>query len=599
MCLTECILAGLVETQKRIGELRGKWDSRHAFLREQQHEASVIVKSLVSPRILRSSRHLAPMGQNVEPLGTSESSSRPGRLCVVTSFAGSGNALRQTTIYPDALFHIDNAELSLSHSWDALRRDPHFPLLSANKVQPSNPSLSAGPKLRLAKIECEITSCGVVQRCSPRSRKDAPVAVPSSNWSERGTSVSMPQVKPIANASNETERLTPKGAQPSSRGGVTVWSHATHSDWSLRSGVSTGDASQAAGSSRGTIKKNSNRNSPRVSGSSSICNSRVSSGHDARGGAMGPMTALKQLRKEVSNIDFSLQGIRHTTWGARPDHPSEWSSENEHVLKRLHQMPAASVKPKGSWVLRMSHLRDTAARPDVITASTSRQLGVTKEFVTGWSSERHYVRDKICGAEGAVTMGSPKSKLHMAEWVKVCDTYPVSPRRLASLTGIGSDSRATMIELGPMLGGQRRQVDLSVDNASKSSDQEHTSSLPLASANNQSLSRFPEGITTPRGMARAVVQPQIQGVEVACSENLAHNLGESFDDSAKSPMPSGLEVVGGALSEAVVFVDEKTSQSTDLQIPSRAITGNTAVTTATAATPATASSNTTSALALD
>ena len=105
--------AGLEEAQRRIGRLRGKWDTRHTYLYEQQQEASQvlctcsaplapragvglpaalsltavrsqIIKSLVSPRVLRTHRG-TPMNQHALP---PTSDNLQGRLCVLTSFSG-------------------------------------------------------------------------------------------------------------------------------------------------------------------------------------------------------------------------------------------------------------------------------------------------------------------------------------------------------------------------------------------------------------------------------------------------------------------------------------------------------------------------------
>jgi hypothetical protein len=106
---------------------------------------SQIIKSLVSPRVLLTRRGTAT-GQQAN------SDDRPGRLCVLTSFAGNervafwsllslvmasklttsqhvhlymtgagtglGAKIRQTTVYPDALFQVNNTVLSMKVRFD-------------------------------------------------------------------------------------------------------------------------------------------------------------------------------------------------------------------------------------------------------------------------------------------------------------------------------------------------------------------------------------------------------------------------------------------------------------------------------------------------
>ena len=45
-----------------------------------------------------------------------------------------------------------------------------------------------------------------------------------------------------------------------------------------------------------------------------------------------------------------------------------------------------------------------------------------------------------------------------ADWIRVCDTYPVSPRRVPDLAALGNHPKVGMIELGPVMGGDRRYV---------------------------------------------------------------------------------------------------------------------------------------------
>jgi hypothetical protein len=297
---------------------------------------------------------------------------------------------------------------------------------------------------------------------------------------------------------------------------------------------------------------------------------------------MGPVTALKQLRKEVANIDFSLQGIKSvqgeatlTTWGSRPAEPREEAPANG--AKILQKLPASRTKLKGTWVPRLSHLHEIAARPGAVASSVFRQLGDTEGLLTGWSSGRHTRRSADPGSPSGGS-NVQKNKLSMSEWVKVCDTYPVSPRRLSVLTGIGSDgSPATMVELGPAMGGQRRQVDLSVEGRPGIE-----STPPHA---------------TPRGMARAVVPWRVHDAgfisdspDATISKELlqTQDLLPAADSSATDMMteefgPSGLNMIGDAVANTV-FQDEKPGLSIDLQIPSRAITGCTISTSASATT---------------
>jgi hypothetical protein len=126
---------------------------------------SQIIKSLVSPRVLMTRHGMA----------TGQQANRDDRLCVLTSFAGNarvsfcsllslvvasklttsqhlhlymtgaatglGAKLRQTTVYPDALFQVNNTVLSMKVRFDcawaiALKCAHllHLPLLIAARV---------------------------------------------------------------------------------------------------------------------------------------------------------------------------------------------------------------------------------------------------------------------------------------------------------------------------------------------------------------------------------------------------------------------------------------------------------------------------------
>jgi hypothetical protein len=234
-----------------------------------------------------------------------------------------------------------------------------------------------------------------------------------------------------------------------------------------------------------------------------------------------PMAALRQLKEEVMNI-VSLAAV---------------------TPRVTRQSPRN--KPKGSWVPRVDLLRE---RTQHVNRQTKKNFEQTEEFL-GRGSTAHpptggkahpYTGRADLGVEGDSGKYSPRlrmyvcagvdlhqlmrahnkvlaeSKARFTEWIKVCDTYPVSPRRWTSSTEASSDGGLmNMLELGPDMGGYRRVVDLGPHQPLPVQTERQTGSMHVAGFSGQAPKTLStkrrrgsrdEPITSPRGMARSTAK---------------------------------------------------------------------------------------------
>lgn len=208
-----------------------------------------------------------------------------------------------------------------------------------------------------------------------------------------------------------------------------------------------------------------------------------------------------------------------------------------------HQSPRNN--PKGSWVPRVDLLRE---RTQHVNRQTKKELEQTEEFLGRWSTAHPTTGGKAHPFTGSTDLGvegdsgkytpclrmcvcagvelhqlmqahntvSAESRARLTEWIKVCDAYPVSPRRWTTSTEANSDGGLMkMLELGPDMGGYRRVVDLGPHEPLSMQTERPTGSIHVAGFSGQAPKSLStkrrrgsreEPITSPRGMARSTAK---------------------------------------------------------------------------------------------
>ena len=301
-------------------------------------------------------------------------------------------------------------------------------------------------------------------------------------------------------------RLTPGGAQQSPRN-LLLQSSATSDGWS---------AEKFSFRNEWSTERSSLTTSKTIP--PSPFNIQLS---DASNAQKTQMDALRQLKEEVMNI-VSLAAV---------------------TPRVTRQSPRNN--PKGSWVPRFDLLRE---RTQHVNRQTMKELEQTEEFLGRWSTAHPTTGSKAHPCTGGTDLsvegdsGNHSPRLHMCvcagvdlrqllrahntvlaeskacltEWIKVCDTYPVSPRRWKTSIEASSDGGLMkMLELGPDTGGNRRVVDLCPHKPLSVQTETPTGSMPVAGFSGQAPKSLStkrrrgsrdEPITSPRGMARSTAK---------------------------------------------------------------------------------------------
>lgn len=232
----------------------------------------------------------------------------------------------------------------------------------------SNDSHSMSPSARRAPPGLKIPKSSKGVRAS--GAKEASIQLDLANTLEKQDK------HPGLSPSKVLPRLTPRGAQQSTRNLVTRWS-ATNTDWS------------AEKLSRGTAKTTSIPASPSITQTPS--GSQKSTRIEAGEREMGPMTALRQLKAEVMhNIHVSLANTVHVSLAATPR--TFQPSEN---FRQPRQSPRAN--PKGSWVPRVDVLRERTQHGN---RQTKKEFEHTEEFLARWSTAHPTTRGSVLSIEG-------------------------------------------------------------------------------------------------------------------------------------------------------------------------------------------------------
>ena len=157
--------------------------------------------------------------------------------------------------------------------------------------------------------------------------------------------------------------------------------------------------------------------------------------HEVKGGRpTGAVTERHRHNERPTGISMTARDhLRQSTPGW---HDKEISTDASHKCKN----------PQGSWVPRATAMRMSAKKHVGSEEQPFRKLIHNKGQID-WSA----------GVSG-MGKGAKIMQASYADWIRVCDTYPVSPRRVPDLAALGNHPKVGMIELGPVMGGDRRYV---------------------------------------------------------------------------------------------------------------------------------------------